>query len=51
MQEIKYNKIVKLAPKRNCLQIFGGNMSIDEFRRFTESNKIINVLMFTNIQR
>ena len=47
--KIEYNKIVKLAPKRNCLKIFGGNMSIDEFRTFTESNKIINVLEYPMI--
>lgn len=47
--KIEYNKIVKLAPKRSCLKIFGGNMSIDEFRTFTESNKIINILEYPMI--
>jgi hypothetical protein len=48
-QKINYNNIVKLAPDRTCLKIFGGKMTIDEFRQFTESNKIINTLEYPMI--
>ena len=47
--KINYNNIVRLAPKRNCLSMFGGKMEIDEFRNFTKQNKIINVLEYPMI--
>ena len=47
--KINYNNIVRLAPKRNCLSMFGGNMDIEEFRNFTKQNKIINVLEYPMI--
>lgn len=31
----KYNKNIIPAPPRQCLKIFGGNLSIDEFRKNT----------------
>lgn len=34
---------VKSAPDRLALKMFGGHMDIDEFRRFTNSNKLVNV--------
>ena len=46
---IKYKNIVKLAPNRICLTMFGGNMTIEEFRSFTESNKITNTLEYPMI--
>ncbi len=47
--KINYKNIVRLAPKRNCLNIFGGRMSIEEFRSFTNQNKIINILEYPMI--
>lgn len=47
--KINYKNIVRLAPKRNCLNIFGGKMSIEEFRSFTNQNKIINILEYPMI--
>jgi len=43
-QKIGYKDIVKLAPHKVCLKIFGGKLNIDEFRNMTNKNKIINVL-------
>lgn len=34
-----YGKVVRPAPDRCALAMFGGHMSIDEFRRFSSSNK------------
>lgn len=34
---------IKPAPNRLALSMFGGHMSIDEFRKFTETGKIINI--------
>ena len=36
-------KIVKPAPDRLALKMFGGYMDIDEFRDFFRSNKLVNV--------
>jgi hypothetical protein len=35
--------VVKAAPPRLSLQIFGGHMDIDEFKKFCKSSKTINV--------
>ena len=48
-QKIGYKDIVKLAPNKVCLKIFGGKLEIDEFRSFTNKNKIINVLDYPMI--
>jgi hypothetical protein len=37
------NQHIYPAPSRKCLKLFGGYMSIDEFRNFNTSNKIINI--------
>ena len=42
-KSIKYDIYVYPAPPRKCLTMFGGYMSIEEFRNFKNSNKIINV--------
>lgn len=34
---------VKNSPNRLALKMFGGHMEIDEFRKFVESNKVLNV--------
>lgn len=34
---------VKSAPNRLALKMFGGHMEIDDFRRFTETQKVLNV--------
>lgn len=36
-------KIVKPAPDRLALKMFGGHLDIDEFRQFFKSNKLVNV--------
>jgi hypothetical protein len=38
-----YKSIIKPAPSRLALKIFGGHMDIPEFRGFTNSNKVINI--------
>lgn len=48
-QKINYKNIVKLAPDRLSLKMFGGKMTIDEFRDFTGSNKITNILEYPMI--
>mgnify|MGYP001250408527 CR=1 FL=1 len=48
-QVINYKNIVKLAPNKICLKMFGGDMTIDEFRNFTDSNKITNILEYPMI--
>jgi len=47
--KLNYKNIVRLAPKRECLNIFGGKMSIEEFRLFSNQNKIINILEYPMI--
>ena len=47
--KINYKNIVKLAPNRTCLKIFGGKMDINEFRNFRDLDKIINVLEYPMI--
>jgi len=41
-RKINGSDIVKLAPPRHALKMFGGYMSIEEFRAHCKSNKIIN---------
>lgn len=48
-QTINYKNIVKLAPNRRCLKIFGGKMDIEDFRIFTDNNKISNILEYPMI--
>ena len=48
-QKIGYKNIIKLAPHKVSLKIFGGKLEIDEFRNFTNNNKIINVLDYPMI--
>ena len=48
-QKINYKNIIRLAPKRICLNTFGGNLNIDEFRKFTDHNKIVNILEYPMI--
>lgn len=38
-----YTNIIKTAPPREMLQMFGGNMTIDEFRKTNTSEKSIHV--------
>ena len=40
---LDYDKYVYPAPPRKCLKMFGGYMTIEEFRNFRDSKKIINV--------
>ena len=48
-QKLEYKNIIKLAPHKVSLKIFGGKLDIDEFRNFTNSNKIINTLDYPMI--
>jgi len=48
-QKLEYKNIIKLAPHKVSLKIFGGKLEIDEFRNFTNSNKIVNVLDYPMI--
>lgn len=41
-RKMKLDK-VKAAPPRLSLDIFGGHLSIEEFRAYTNSNKLINI--------
>lgn len=41
-EKLEYNRFVYPAPPRKCLNMFGGYMSINEFRNFKNSKKIIN---------
>ena len=42
-RKIGYKKLVKPAPNRLVLKTFGGYMSIEEFRRFCDSTKLVNI--------
>lgn len=44
--KMNYAHIVQCAPPRKHLKFFGGSLSIDEFRNFKKSSKIINVNIF-----
>tara|TARA_B110000093_G_scaffold183334_1_gene233691 strand:- start:11321 stop:12373 length:1053 start_codon:yes stop_codon:yes gene_type:complete len=48
-QKLNYKNIIKLAPHKISLKIFGGKLDIEEFRNFTNSNRIINVLDYPMI--
>lgn len=41
--EIGHSRVVKPAPDRTCLAMFGGHMSIEEFRMHSMSNKLMLV--------
>lgn len=40
---LHYDRFIYPAPPRKCLSFFGGYMSIDEFRNFKNSKKIVNI--------
>lgn len=44
-RKLKYNKegFVKPAPPRLSLKMFGGHLSIEDFRNFSKKNKVVNV--------
>lgn len=42
-REMKLGNIVRCAPPRLSLKVFGGNMDIDTFRNVGKSNKVMNV--------
>lgn len=42
-QQINYANYIKAAPSRLVLKMFGGYMTIDEFREFCKTSKLINV--------
>jgi hypothetical protein len=42
-RKIGHKQLVKRAPSKLALKMFGGHMSIDEFRGFCNTSKIINV--------
>lgn len=37
------NRVIKPAPDRMCLKMFGGFMEIDQFRNYTGTYKVVNV--------
>lgn len=41
-RKLKYTDVVYPAPPRKCLNMFGGYLSIDDFRLYCKSNKIVN---------
>lgn len=42
-RSIGHNKRVKPAPDRLALKMFGGHMEIEDFRKFSETQKVLNV--------
>jgi hypothetical protein len=40
---IGFKNVVKPAPSRLCLKLFGGQMNIEEFRSYTKTNKLVSV--------
>jgi len=42
-RDLGYHTVVKAAPPRQTLQMFGGNLSIDEFRAHHNGKKCINI--------
>lgn len=40
----KENNIIKPAPDRLTLKMFGGQFSIEEFRKYTNGDKVINII-------
>jgi hypothetical protein len=47
--KLNYKNCIKSAPPREILKMFGGFMTILEFRNHCNSNKILNVLNFPMI--
>ena len=45
-RKINYKNIVNAAISRKCLKVFGGNLTIEEFREKNSNNAIINVLNY-----
>jgi hypothetical protein len=41
--------VVKPSPPREVLKLFGGYMTIDEFRNFSKSSKLVNILNYPMI--
>lgn len=41
-RKMNYTDVVYPAPPRKCLTMFGGYLSVDEFRIYCKSNKIVN---------
>lgn len=41
-RKLKYTDVVYPAPPRKCLIMFGGYLSIEDFRLYCKSNKIVN---------
>jgi len=42
-REIGHKRKVKIAPDRLTLKMFGGYMDIEEFRKFAETSKVLNI--------
>lgn len=42
-KRIGYKNIIKPAPNRLSLQMFGGHLSIQEYRKYCDTSKIINI--------
>jgi len=42
-RKIGYKTIVKPAPNRLCLKMFGGYMSIEKFRSFCDTGKLVHI--------
>jgi hypothetical protein len=42
-RKINYKTVVKPAPQKLNLTMFGGQQTIEEFRKFTSSNKLTNI--------
>lgn len=42
-RKLGYTTLICPAPPRECLQMFGGNMSVEEFRTHHGQNKLINI--------
>jgi hypothetical protein len=41
-RQLNYKPVVKFAPSKLSLKIFGGHLSIEEFRAYFDSNKILS---------
>lgn len=53
-RKIDYKPFIKPAPSRLCLNTFGGYMGIEEFRRYTDFTKLVNLTfppMMTMVQQ
>ena len=47
--KLNYKNYIKSAPPRETLKLFGGYMTIDKFRTFCNTNKLINILNYPMI--